>query len=62
MLSSLFCTCRSEDSDRCCDLPTAIELKMSLLGQRDKMKMKMQWRHLFGMYSTAVHYANHVTA
>lgn len=60
MLLSLFHRCRSEDSDRCCDLPTAIELKMSSLGQREKMKV--QWRHLFGLYSTAVHYANRVTA
>lgn len=36
MLLSLLHRWRREDSDRCCDLPIAIELKMSSLGQRKK--------------------------
>jgi len=59
---SLFHGRRSEDSDRCCDLPVAIELKVSSLDQREKKETRSQWRHLPGFYSPAVHYENRVTA
>lgn len=54
VLLSLFHRQRSEGSNRCCKLPIAIKLKTLSLGQKEKKKMRLQWKHLSGLYGAAI--------